>query len=189
MMNQAGADEVALVIKIAQQDQTALSMLYERYARVLYAVAYKSLNSAEESEEVVLDVFAQVWRTAARYDATKARVDTWLFMITRSRVLDRLRKMQRSSRIASVSASETEIQLVAPGVDPMEVAVVLDRRSQVMAALAQIPVEQRQVIELAYYQGLSHSEIAAQTGLAIGTVKTRVRLGLSKLKMTLGELA
>jgi RNA polymerase sigma-70 factor, ECF subfamily len=67
--------------------------------------------------------------------------------------------------------------------------VVLDRRSQVMAALAQIPVEQRQVIELAYYQGLSHSEIAAQTGLAIGTVKTRVRLGLSKLKMTLGELA
>jgi RNA polymerase sigma factor (sigma-70 family) len=80
--------EVFLVERIAQQDQVALSELYHRYARLIYAVAYKSLGSVEESEEVVLDVFAQVWRNASRYDITKARVDTWLLMMARSRVLD-----------------------------------------------------------------------------------------------------
>jgi RNA polymerase sigma factor (sigma-70 family) len=189
MTHQSGAEEVALVARIAQRDQVALSLLYDRYARVLYAVVYKSLTSVEESEEVVLDVFAQVWRLAERYDATKARVDTWLFMMTRSRVMDRLRKMQRSPPVTSVSAPETEIQLPAPGVDPVEVAVMSERRSQVLAALQQIPAEQRQVIELAYYQGLSQSEIAAQTGLSLGTVKTRVRLGLNKLRVALGSLA
>ena len=84
-------NEAYWVARIAEQEQAALSQLYDRYARILYAVAFKTLGSAEESEEVVLDVFAQVWRTATRYDAGKGRVDTWLFMITRSRVLDRLR--------------------------------------------------------------------------------------------------
>jgi RNA polymerase sigma factor (sigma-70 family) len=188
MSNPSGADEIALVAKIAQQDQAALSALYDRYARVLYSVAYKSLNSVEESEEVVLDVFAQVWRIADRYDATKARVDTWLFMITRSRVIDRLRRKQRVPQSTSISEPETEIQIPDPGVDPVEAAVISERRTQVMAALQAIPPEQRQVIELAYYQGLSQSEIATQTGLSLGTVKTRIRLGLNKLKGTLATV-
>lgn len=189
MTYQSGAEEVAWVASIAQRDHAALSRLYERYANVLYSVAYKSLSSVEESEEVVLDVFAQVWRLAERYDPTKARVDTWLFMMARSRVMDRLRKIQRSGPVTSISDLEIEIQLPATGVDPVEAAVILERRSQVMAALQQIPAEQRQIIELAYYQGLSQSEIAARTGLSLGTVKTRVRLGLNKLKVALGALA
>ncbi len=188
MTNFSGADEVALITRIAQQDETALSLLYDRYARVLYAVAHKSLGSPEECEEVVLDVFAQVWRIADRYDAQKARVDTWLFMMTRSRVMDRLRKMQRSAKVVAASEQDAEIQESTPGVDPIDAVVISERRSQVMAALQQIPPEQQQVMELAYYQGLSQSEIAIRTGLSLGTVKTRMRLGLNKLRVSLANI-
>jgi RNA polymerase sigma factor (sigma-70 family) len=184
MTPDSSTDDIALVTRIAAQDETALAQLYDRYARIVYAIAYRSLRSAEESEEVVLDTFSQIWRTAARYDAKKARVDTWIFMMARSRILDRVRIVQRASKteIASVQA---EIQSVKTSVDPVEEVFISERRSQVMSALKQLPAEQREVIELAYYQGLSHRAIAEQTGLSLGTVKTRIRLGLSKLQTSL----
>jgi RNA polymerase sigma-70 factor (ECF subfamily) len=178
--------EVSLIERIAQQDQAALSELYDRYARVVYAIAYKSLNSVEESEEVVLDVFAQVWRIAGQYKPEKGRVDTWLFMLARSRILDRLRSLQRVSKKVTASMEAEQIQLPRQVVDPVEDVLISERRTQVLAALDQLPLEQRQVIELAYYKGLSHSEIAAQTGISLGTVKTRIRLGLTKLRHVLG---
>lgn len=187
MVTEPPSHEAALLIRIAQRDQVALSELYDRYARVLYAVAFKSLRSAEESEEVVLDVFAQVWRTAARYDVDKGRVDSWLFMMTRSRVLDRLRTLQRVTKVTVASENFAEIQTPTPGVDPIENVLISERRDRVLAALSQLPEAQRQVIELAYYKGLTQSEIAAQTNLSLGTVKTRIRLGLSKLRVVLGN--
>ncbi|OLP18815.1 RNA polymerase [Leptolyngbya sp. 'hensonii'] len=174
--------DTILLARIAQQDQAALSDLYDRYSRILYGVAFKSLGSVEEAEEAVLDVFSQVWRTAARYDPERSRVDTWLFMITRSRILDRLRVMKRLGTKLTISVDAEQIQTAAPCVDPVEDALNLERRAQVITALKQLPAEQRQVIELAYYGGLSHSEIAQQTGMSLGTVKTRIRLGLGKLK-------
>jgi RNA polymerase sigma factor (sigma-70 family) len=180
-------DEPLLVKRIAQQDEAALSELYDRYARILYSVAFKSLGSVEESEEVVLDVFSQVWRIADRYDHCRSRVDTWLFMLTRSRVIDRLRSIRRVGKLPTTSVEAAEIQIAEPGVDPIESALISERRAQVFAALDGLPAEQRLVIELAYYQGLSQSEIAAQTGMSLGTVKTRVRLGLSKLRVALGN--
>jgi RNA polymerase sigma-70 factor (ECF subfamily) len=187
MVTEPPSHEAALLIRVAQRDQAALSELYDRYARVLYAVAFKSLRSAEESEEVVLDVFAQVWRTAARYDVDKGRVDSWLFMMTRSRVLDRLRTLQRVTKVTAASENVAEIQTPTPGVDPIENVLISERRDRVLAALSQLPEAQRQVIELAYYKGLTQSEIAAQTNLSLGTVKTRIRLGLSKLRVVLGN--
>lgn len=187
MVTEPPSHEAALLIRVAQRDQTALSELYDRYARVLYAVAFKSLRSAEESEEVVLDVFAQVWRTADRYNVDKGRVDTWLFMMTRSRVLDRLRTLQRVTKVTVASENFAEIQTPTPGVDPIENVLISERRDRVLAALSQLPEAQRQVIELAYYKGLTQSEIAAQTNLSLGTVKTRIRLGLSKLRVVLGN--
>jgi RNA polymerase sigma-70 factor (ECF subfamily) len=148
-------------------------------------VAFKSLNSIEESEEVVLDVFTQVWRIANRYDAHKSRVDTWLFMLARSRVLDRLRKKQRYVPSIPAVIDDKEIQIAATSVDPIEEAIISERRDRVMAVLQALPVEQQLVIELAYYQGLTHSQISAQTGMSLGTVKTRIRLGLNKLKSAL----
>jgi RNA polymerase sigma-70 factor (ECF subfamily) len=180
-------NEAFLLKRIAQQDQSALAQLYNRYARVIYAVAFKSLGSVEESEEIVLDVFSQVWRTAEHYDVTKGRVDTWLFMMTRSRVLDRLRSLQRTTKTQNASV-KAEIQSIKVSVDPVEDVLTRERRTQVLAALSQLPDEQRLVIELAYYQGLTHSEIASQTGLSLGTVKTRIRLGLNKLRAALGTL-
>lgn len=182
--DQQRCSDAVLLKSIARQDQTAFSQLYDRYARLVYAVAFKSLGSVEESEEVVLDVFAQVWRTADRYDATKARVDTWLMMITRSRGLDRLRSRQRRAKIESASIA-TEIQSQKRSVDPIEAVFLSERRTQVTAALSQLPEAQRQAIELAYYGGLSHSEIADQTGASLGTVKSRIRLGLNKLRLVL----
>lgn len=174
--------DVLLITKIAQKDQSALSALYDRYSKIIYAIAFKSLKSAEESEEVVLDVFAQVWRIAERYDTQKGRVDTWLFTIARSRILDRLRKLQRTHASTTFSLDTTEIQPKADNIDLFESLFISERRSRIIAAMKKLPDEQRLVIELAYYQGLTQSQIAEVTGVSLGTVKTRIRLGLKKLQ-------
>jgi RNA polymerase sigma-70 factor, ECF subfamily len=144
--------------------------LYDRYSRMIYAIAWKSLNSVEDCEEVVLDVFAQVWRIADRFDRNKGNVEQWLFTLARSAI-------ESGKAIEFPTASE----------DPIAAVEIVERRQQVLAALSLIPPEQRQVIELAYYQGLSHTEIATHTGLSLGTVKTRLRLGLSKLRIRISH--
>lgn len=176
------ADELHWIARIAQGDQLALGWLYDRYARIIYSMAYKSLGSVEECEELVIDVFAQVWRSADRYDTSRARVDTWLFMMARSRMLDRLRRRQRQTKV-----TDAVIALDPPGASacPGEAVEMAERRDHVRSALEQLPPEQRRVLELVYYQGLNHREIAEQTGLALGTVKTRIRLGLEKLRSLL----
>lgn len=181
------SEDAALMQRIAQQEQAALGLLYDRYARVMYSLAYKMLGTAEEAEEVVLDVFSQVWRTAERYDSQRGRTDSWLFLLTRSRSLDRIRRRQRKAKVIEAATIATKVSLTTSGITPEEDLMINDRRQQVIRALAQIPPEQRQIIELAYYQGLSQSQIAKQTGISLGTVKTRVRLGLSKLKKLLKE--
>jgi len=188
MTAQPSIDEIALVARIAKQDQTALATLYDRYANLLYGVAFKILGTAEETEEAVLDVFQQVWRTAARYNPQKARVDTWLFMQVRSRALDKLRSKKRISRTQQISLDAIDMEAQAPTKNPVEDVIVLERRKLIVTAMQQLPPEQRQVIELAYFQGLTHSEIATQTGVAIGTIKTRIRLALNKLRGSLSSL-
>lgn len=180
MITQPPEDETLLVYQIAQRDQAALGQLYDRYARVMYSLAFKILGAAEEAEEVVLDVFAQVWREAHRYDVSRGRVDGWLFLITRSRALDRLRQRQRQSKV--IEAAAAQIPTVQGSPLPEEDLLIAERRERVAQAMAQLPPEQRQVLELAYFQGLSQSEIAQHTGLKLGTIKTRIRLGLTKLR-------
>jgi RNA polymerase sigma-70 factor, ECF subfamily len=172
-----------LLSKIAEGDRTALAQLYDRYARMIYAIACKSLNSVEDCEEVVLDVFAQIWRIADRFDVNRGSVEQWVFTLARSRILDRLRKLQRIDKVHTAISCAKGIDLPTISVDPIEAIEIDERRQLVLAALSQIPPEQLEAIELAYYQGLTHTEIAARTGLSLGTVKTRLRLGLSKLKV------
>lgn len=183
MVKLQSKNETALIRRMVQGDQAALSQLYDRYARVMYSLAFKILGSVEEAEEVVLDVFSKAWRTAARYDASRSRVDSWLFLMTRSRSLDQLRQRQRQTKVveAATNTAQTGISEL-----PDEALLIDERRTVVIQALGELPHEQRLVIELAYYQGYSQSEIAKQTGLALGTVKTRIRLGLRKLKQALG---
>jgi RNA polymerase sigma-70 factor, ECF subfamily len=178
-------DDISLLKRIAQHDQTALSQLYDRYARIVYSMAFKSLRSVEESEEVVLDVFAQVWRIAERYDRTKGKADTWLFVLVRSRILDRLRKLQCSQPLSPIETELGEIQIPSSSVEPIEEAIIGERRDRILSALQLLPEEQRLVIELAYYQGLTRTQISERINVSLGTVKTRIRLGLNKLKNTL----
>ena len=175
-------DETSLLTRIAQQDREALSQLYDRYARVMYSLAFKILNSVEEAEEVVLDVFSQVWRTAQNYDSQRGRVDNWLFLMTRSRSLDRLRKSLRQSKIIDASTQVVQEKSIVFADNPEEKLLIRERRELIIAALEQLPETQRQVIELAYYQGLTQSEIASRMQISLGTVKTRVRLALKKLR-------
>lgn len=187
MTDQKSGDESLLLVQIAQKDQTALAKLYDRYGRASYALAYKILGSVEEAEEVVLDVFSQIWQKAASYDVSRSRVDSWLFMLTRSRSLDRLRVLQRSFRavVASLEDAKVPTSRIA---EPMEDAILEERSAQVKAALETLPTEQRQAIELAYYQGLTCAAIATKTGIPMGTIKTRIRLGISKLRQALSEI-
>jgi RNA polymerase sigma-70 factor (ECF subfamily) len=180
---QTGVDETHLLERITAKDRMALSILYDRYARVIYTVAYRVLGSVEESEEVVLDVFNQVWRIAGSYTPKKGRVDAWLFMLTRSRALDRLRSLARTAK--AVTASEELVMLRSQVDTPEEQAILSERASLVKAALDLLPEEQRQVLELAYYKGMPHTQIALVTGKSLGTIKTRIRLGLNKLRESL----
>ena len=178
-------DEISLISRIAEQDQQALSILYDRYARVIYTIAYRILNSSEESEEIVLDVFIQVWRIAKNYNSQKARVDTWLFMLARSRALDRLRRHARFDK--AITASEDALIMHSYSDSPEEDVLIQERSSYIKSCLNELPNEQRLILELAYFGGLSHSEISAKTGISLGTVKTRIRLGLKKLREAIGD--
>jgi RNA polymerase sigma factor (sigma-70 family) len=172
--------EIILLRRIGQKDQSALSQLYDRYHKILFAFAFKILLSREETEEVVADVFVQVWRTAQTYDPKKAKVDTWLFMLTRSRALDRLRRKSKGQKEQEIAK---EMPIATPALD--HELLVQDRIDRVKKALAQLPAEQRQVLEMAYFDGLTHLEIALKINVPLGTIKTRIRLGIMKLKQIL----
>lgn len=177
--------EAALVRRVAERDQAALAALYDRYARPMFALALKIAGSPEEAEEVVTDVFCQAWRTADRYDPARARVDGWLFMMTRSRALDRVRAAQREQR--RLEAQEAEAAVAPPDrvADPEADAELAERRQAVQAALAALSEPQRRALELAFFEGLSHSEVAERVGEPLGTIKTRIRAGLGKLREAL----
>jgi RNA polymerase sigma-70 factor (ECF subfamily) len=179
--------ETDLMRRVAQRDQAAFDALYARYASVVFAVVYRILGSRPDTEEVVLDVFTQAWRIADRYDPRKSRVDSWLIMLARSRSLDRLRQRQRDMRVDDASealaAEEPLVEIEGPEHD----VLIAERRQAVVAALSQLPEAQRLPLELAYYKGLSQTEIAEETGEALGTIKTRMRLGLGKLRDSLAS--
>lgn len=175
-------NEVLLIQQIAQQDKNALSLLYDCYAKVLYSLAFRILGSKEEAEEVVLDVFTQVWQNAQQYQTERGSVDAWLFLLTRSRSLDRLRVMRRQTRVVQASVSIVQGGTPSTKPTPEEYVLISERREYIDSALQQLPFEQRQALELAYFKGLTYSEIGTETGKTLGTVKTRLRLGLNKLR-------
>jgi RNA polymerase sigma-70 factor (ECF subfamily) len=178
-------DEPALVRRVASRDQAALAALHDRYARPMYALAMKITGVPEEAEEIVTDVFCQAWRTADRYDPARARVDAWLFMMTRSRALDRVRAAQRDLRKREAQASEAAARPPERVSDPEAEAELAERRRAVHAALAGLTGPQREALELAFYEGLTHTEVAERVGEPLGTIKTRIRAGLGKLREAL----
>ena len=177
-----------LVIRLAQGDERALGQLYDRFGAVLYAVAYRVLNEKADAEEVVMEAFAQAWREAPRFDAGRGSVAAWLTMMTRSRALDLIRSQSRRVRITDTAAREEPQSAPAMSTgfqSPGSAVEDSERRKAVGTALAALSPPQRVAIELAYFEGLSQSEIAERLKEPLGTVKTRMRLGMQKLREAL----
>lgn len=171
--------------QVCAGDEQALAAFYDATSRVVYGLLLRVLGAREEAEEVMLDVYTQVWRQAGSYNEGRGTPLAWLTTIARSRAIDRLRSGSfERKRVDSLDAA-TEQASPARGVEETAAAGETGRR--VRAALDALPPEQRAVIELAYYGGMSHGEIAAHTGQPLGTVKTRTRLGMMRLREMLKE--
>jgi RNA polymerase sigma-70 factor, ECF subfamily len=181
----SGADDGQLVAQAARGDERAVGALYDRYGTVLYAVAYRIVGQRADAEEVVLEAFTQAWRDAPRFESGRGSVAGWLTMIARSRALDLVRARSRRDRITATAAADRPE--ASPGMsdfrpDPARTLDHDERRRQVRQALDLLSPPQREAIELAYFEGLSQSEIAERLQEPLGTVKTRVRLGMQKLR-------
>jgi RNA polymerase sigma-70 factor (ECF subfamily) len=177
---------VALVGRAAEGDQTALAALYDETSALVYGFALRILRDQYAAEDVTIDVYAQVYRQGSRYDADRGAPSAWLLTLTRSRAIDRLRQeTQRRTREEPLEATTHMPSLTA---GPEECSATTELQHLVQRALALLTPEQRQVIELTYYSGLSHNEIAAKLGQPLGTVKTRIRTGMMLLREYLRSL-
>ena len=173
--------------RMRRRDSAALADLYDRYARSVYSLACRILTDRTEAEDVVQEVFSQAWRQADAYDAKRAPVAGWLLMMTRTRAIDRLRA--RSGRVQMVQALPTLPDPPDQHEGPEALAIGEQEAARVRAALDTLTESQRSAIELAYYEGLSQSDIAARLREPLGTVKTRIRTGLLKLRSALRDAA
>jgi RNA polymerase sigma-70 factor (ECF subfamily) len=168
----------------ARGEQQAFARLYDESSRLVYSIVYRILGNAADAEEVTLDVYTQVWRSAGDYTPDRGAPSTWLVMLARSRALDRLRS--RETRSQRETALEEATFARSKEEPPEQVAALNQQRTIVRTAMAALAPEQREAIELSYFSGLSHSELAEKLRTPLGTVKTRIRLGMIKLRETLG---
>ncbi|HSM13167.1 MAG TPA: sigma-70 family RNA polymerase sigma factor [Thermoanaerobaculia bacterium] len=167
------------------RDEGALSELYDRYASLVLAVARRILIAKQDAEETLQETFLQAWLQADRYDSSRSSVPTWLVLIARSRALDRLRARQARDR--ATTAAEAEPRPADPSGRSDLHVLHGERRNRVRSVLESLPAEQREVLELAFWEGLSQTEIATRTGAPLGTVKTRALLGMKKVRQALRE--
>jgi len=183
----ATLDDETLIRLVVQARAEALSELYDRYSRLVFSLALNSVGDPTSAEEITQDVFLRVWQRARQYRADRGKVSTWLTGITRHRAIDQLRR--RGSRPEQHSVGWAELSPAAePSVNgPEQAAARAMERERVRAAIAQLSEEQKQGLALAYFQGLTQSQIAAILDLPLGTVKTRIRLGMEKLRRLLHQ--
>jgi RNA polymerase sigma-70 factor, ECF subfamily len=173
------ASDAALIQKIVQRDESALAALYDRYASLLFSLLNRILRDTQASEEILQDVFYQLWRNAAQFDPARGSLPGWLAVIARNRAISRLRRP---------NPSEGEELLESTVIVPANLENALAQQQllgRVKGALENLSSEQRAAIELAYFEGLTHSEIASKTGDPLGTVKTRIRSAVENLKRNL----
>lgn len=185
-------DDASLVLAMTRGDAEAMSALYDRYAPNLLGLALRITREQADAEEVVVDTFAQAWRDAPRFEATRGSVAAWLATIARSRALDTIRSRTRRGKLADAAELESDgafAPAMGSGFASPVANVLADERSRrIRDALMELPDAQRTAIDLAYFEGLSQSEIAERLGEPLGTVKTRVRLGLRKMRELLTAL-
>jgi RNA polymerase sigma-70 factor (ECF subfamily) len=180
---QAQTSDIELLGAIARGDEQALASLYDRYRLILFGLILRILHSRAEAEDVLQEVFLQVWQKAANFDETRGRPFTWLVTLARSRAIDRLRTLGARDRLATASAREATDDIA----DAADDAILSEQSEIVRGALQELPEDQRQVLLLAYFEGFTQSEIAKRLNAPLGTVKTRMRSGMIKLREFLGD--
>lgn len=170
------SSDIELMQRCLHEDEAALSELYRRYSTLIYSLALRILQNPILAEEVAQDIFMEIWKRPASWDPSRGRLSSWLLTVTRYTAIDRLRKEQRSPD-ASTPLDETQHAIEDPVADP-----IWQDGQLLRALIKKLPPEQAQAIELAFFQGMTHSQMAERLALPLGTVKTRVRLGLQKLR-------
>ena len=172
-----------LLQAIARGDEQALASLYDRYRLILFSLVLRILHSREEAEDVLQELFLQVWKRATDFDESRGRPFTWLVTLARSRAIDRLRSLNSRERAATESAHAVPDSWA----DAVDDAIKSEQGEIVRRALGELPEEQRRALLLAYFEGLTQTEIAARLGSPLGTVKTRMRAGMIKLRELLHD--
>ena len=176
----------ALIARVAQGEEDALAALYDTTVCSVLALIRKVLVDPAEAEEATLDVYLQVWRRAGDFSPDRGSAAAWLLTIARTRAIDRLRtRLARRRREAPIDEG---LDLPSAEPDPFDVTAAAEQRRIVARAVGSLPREQRRAISLAYYGGLTHLEIAERLGEPLGTVKTRIRLGMTKLRVALSPV-
>ena len=184
-MDYAQLEDAALIVLVARRDQTALAALYDRYARLVYSVAIRIVGQRQLAEEITLDAFQNVWQAANSFREDRGRFVTWLVSVARHRAIDELRRLGVRPEGSSV-ALDQGIDREAPRADTVEDLVWLrQQRDAVRRALAELPEAQRRALEMAYFGGLTQQEIADRLDTPLGTIKTRMRMGMQKLRRAL----
>ena len=171
---QPGHEDAALLARVQRGDEQAMAMLFDRYSKIVYSVALRVLRDAASAEDILQEIFMQIWRNPAGFVATRGSLGGWLAVVTRNRSIDSLRRKKPTEQVE-------EMQLPAAGnlADESERNLMMEKARVV---IAQLPAEQRKTLEMAFFDGLTHSEIAEMTGDPLGTVKTRIRSALLTLR-------
>lgn len=180
-MNISELGDGTLLQRTAAGDNDALLALHKRHANLVYSMAWRVLQDVGLAEEVTQDVFLKLWQKSQRYDSGRGQFSSWLLSVTRFAAIDRLRREGRCPLLSEPPAGAPDDQTAFDQLLPTDHAA-WERGQHLRLLLAQLPAEQREIIELAFFGGLTHSELAAQLGLPLGTVKGRLRLGLEKLR-------
>ena len=172
MPNQYG--EGALVERIRSGDETAMADIYDRYSGIVYGVALRVLGNTTAAEDVLQEVFLQLWRNPGAFDANRGKLPAWLAVVTRNRAIDHLRKRPPEDDIEDLAIS-TQVNLEGEAAQKQAV-------DKIRVVLAQLPADQRRALEMAFFEGMTHTEIAAKCGEPLGTIKTRIRTALLVLR-------
>jgi RNA polymerase sigma-70 factor (ECF subfamily) len=174
--------EIELLRRVGQGDRKSFEDLYDRFCGVLFSTALQILNDHREAEDVVQEVFVQIWDKAKLYDAARGKPLTWAMTLTRNKAIDRLRSAQRRYRLQDQVEKETKVTNQVALKDSSEEVEILEKSRMIRAAVMELSKEQREAIELAFFSGLTQNEIAQELNQPLGTVKARIRRGMLRLK-------
>jgi RNA polymerase sigma-70 factor (ECF subfamily) len=179
-------DDEELMLRLRHRDLEAFRTLYERYGSLVYSTCLRVVRDSHIAEDMVQEIFLRIWRKPESFASERGRFATWITSVTRNRAVDEVRSRNRRFRNETASPEEQERELPdAETNDPALTAELSDRRRIILTAMGDLPSEQRQVIELAYFGGLTQQEISERLSQPLGTVKTRIRLGMQKLRVAL----